>query len=109
SGADDSVLLERAGPGRPTEERARAPPPLQARRRTGERLGAAPAGGRRRIFPCVEKISVLSTGMLAGQYASRCEKCIREQKEIEDNQLRERERQEREQRIKRKSQDRQKR
>src|SRR5262249_6805565 len=97
------------GPRRPTERRTRGRPPLQARRRTGERLGAAPAGGRRRIFPCVEKISVLSTGMLAGQYASRCEKCIREQKEIEENQLRERERQERQQRIERERQERQQR
>ena len=57
----------------------------------------------------LKKLAFCPHGVLAGQYSGRCEKCVREQKEIEENQRRERELLERQQQIERERQERQQR
>jgi len=62
------------------------------------------------FFPkWLKELIICSHGVLAGNYGSLCERCVREQKEIEENQRRERELQERQQRIERERQERQQR
>jgi hypothetical protein len=62
------------------------------------------------FFPeWLQKLAFCPHGVLAGKYRSRCERCVREQKEIEEKHRREQELLERQQRIERERQEREQR
>ena len=74
---------------------ARAAQALQAQQ-APQAAGVSPGGGDG-FFSALKKLVFCPHGVLAGQYLNGCERCVREQKEIEENRRREQELQERKQ------------
>ena len=65
--------------------------------------------GEKKVLNDLKRWASCPHGVLAGKYRNRCEKCVREREEIEENRRREQELQERQQRIERELQERQRR